>query len=386
MFGLKRAGQLLIFFIMSKMKRTNINILRRSISVLAVSFIFFTGFSAYSEIDKELSGVIIGDRVNVRRTPQIQNDNILALYFRGNVVKILIKVEGEEFQKSKIWYQISDNLTPAGGFIHSSQIATGKKAETYLKNFSPEFHRGRFRKHLPELSFHSIMKHYRNFKSIKRENDFISNYETLNSLLPEIKNGVKEIFYKNNTGEYTDYYLEDMNWIIASIPGIMFAFVAEGTDVEVRIDLEAFMEKARRTSGKTDDVFINILLEAYGPHNDIHFSNWFVRTWDYGGYSTLGSGFHQSLLQKTDLYIEKNQFGNSEIKKIKLRIFHDIMRSQNFEGTKKQVVNELISILKFVKLDEKDSKSLNQRLLEIKNNRNLEYEFNCGDFSCDTGG
>ena len=94
------------------------------------------------------------------------------------------------------------------------------------------------------------------------------------------------------------------------------------------------------------------------------FAAWQIQTWDYGGSSLLGRGFHYSLLQEADRLIQQQHPLRGEILEVKQSIVEDILQPSNtFWESKDKVLIEMDNILQadFAILDKNDRIALQAR-------------------------
>ncbi|MES0489274.1 MAG: hypothetical protein ABUK01_04730 [Leptospirales bacterium] len=312
---------------------------------------------------------------------------IYNILFKGNEVVILEQVKGELKNRSKIWFYVE--LVPERGirgYIHSSYVISGSRAAKYMLEFSPEIHKRKFEKLFPNISFNKAKELYNVFKKDHTIDGFRSVYTALTHMLSVIEKRIVKHFHKDTEKGEQDYF-HDLHWVGIVLPGILVITVAEGTEIEPRIDLLLFAQKAALSKDTTDNEFTALMLEAYGPWFNQYFPEWFAQTWDYGGYSRLGTGVHYTLMKKCDAYLNKNNFLNSEIEMIKYEMVHDILNAYDYGGAKPDVFKEIDMILKDIKLTEETTQKLKERRSVLKkNDGKFKYEFNCEKGRCNTGG
>ena len=121
-------------------------------------------------------------------------------------------------------------------------------------------------------------------------------------------------------------------------------------------------------------------------------SNWFERTWDYGGGSLLGTGIHLDFLNKYGLLVQKTDIITSLLDLYKSSLLGDISHGIYMQAIE-DVVKELSEILQLEFLTEKEKEPL-QKLLsdwensveECENCVDNKYQFGCRSIDCNWGG
>ncbi|MBO6573854.1 MAG: hypothetical protein JJ896_00435 [Rhodothermales bacterium] len=84
------------------------------------------------------------------------------------------------------------------------------------------------------------------------------------------------------------------------LPGLSPSCVAECTEATLSMERDDWDRIAQATPDSLDDAFVALLFDHWG-HPQVYqgqITGWpafFTRTWDYGGYSMLGSGAHEAL-------------------------------------------------------------------------------------------
>lgn len=139
----------------------------------------------------------------------------------------------------------------------------------------------------------------------------------------------------------------DLFWLEEALPGFVPQLVAEGTVYYLFEDYRQWVEKAKATKELVDDQFVEFKIQAF-PMDSIEyfFSAWQIQTWDYGGSSLLGRGFHFALLKEANQLIQDNHPLQAEITEVKKNIVEDILQPSNtFWESKDKVLIEMDNIL-----------------------------------------
>jgi len=157
----------------------------------------------------------------------------------------------------------------------------------------------------------------------------------------------------------------DLFWLEEAIPGFIPQLVAEGTIYYLFEDYRQWIKKAKATKELVDDQFVEFKIQAF-PADSIEYfySAWQIQTWDYGGSSLLGRGFHYSLLQAADALLQANHPLTGEIKQVKSEIIEDILQpSTTFWESKEKILIEMDNILQadLAVLDKNDKIALSAR-------------------------
>lgn len=157
----------------------------------------------------------------------------------------------------------------------------------------------------------------------------------------------------------------DLFWLEEALPGFVPQLVAEGTVYYLFEDYRQWVEKAKATKELVDDQFVEFKIQAF-PMDSIEyfFSAWQIQTWDYGGSSLLGRGFHFALLQEADRLVKASHPLEAEIIEVKRNIVEDILQPSNtFWESKDKVLIETDNILQadLAILDKNDRIALKAR-------------------------
>lgn len=157
----------------------------------------------------------------------------------------------------------------------------------------------------------------------------------------------------------------DLFWLEEALPGFVPQLVAEGTVYYLFEDYRQWIEKAKATKELVDDQFVEFKIQAF-PMDSIEyfFSAWQIQTWDYGGSSLLGRGFHFALLQEADRLVQAAHPLQAEIVEVKKNIVEDILQPANtFWESKDKVLIEMDNIIQanLAILDKNDRIALKAR-------------------------
>jgi hypothetical protein len=225
----------------------------------------------------------------------------------------------------------------------------------------------------------NIKKYQREFLNIKSSNDLVNIYrksKDLTQMLNDTLNKSKDI-------ESGNFDITKVKKIGDSTPGLIVGYGAEGIGINVTTDHKTFLKRANLTPEKSDNNYFNLMIEIFGDSGDIY-PNWFIRTWDYGGYTLLGKGTHIKMLEKINNVLKTSPEFNNEIKEIKTKLVNDILQSINFGVTKKDVVNEINKFISNNTINEQERIELHKKIRDIEINPK-KYQFNCEKQNCTYG-
>lgn len=172
----------------------------------------------------------------------------------------------------------------------------------------------------------------------------------------------------------------DLFWLEEALPGFVPQLVAEGTVYYLFEDYRQWIKKAKATKELVDDQFVEFKIQAF-PMDSIEyfFSAWQIQTWDYGGSSLLGRGFHFALLKEADRLVQGQHPLSSEVLEVKKSIIEDILQPSNtFWESKDKVLIEMDNILQadFSILDKNDRIALQARREQFNEPEANEIEMN----------
>ena len=169
------------------------------------------------------------------------------------------------------------------------------------------------------------------------------------------------------TTEVVDpYEPADFSWLEYALPGFKIQLAAEATAYYPYINYAAFLEKAKTTSEKEDDLFLLLNIAMYKDSMEQTFPSWVQQTWDYGGHSLLGSNKHIELLQSMDTIYQHTSLFNSHLITYKDALLSDILAEWvTYWDTQSNIQKELKQIIssKFSCLTEEEQLQLQQRLV-----------------------
>lgn len=230
----------------------------------------------------------------------------------------------------------------------------------------------------------------------KTDTSFLNAYENLLSIRRVL---LEQIWEKNLPGErgddyYPDYIIKDLKEVDDASLGLISTCVAECSEFDFIFFLSDFVNHAKKTRGELDDELFALLLiadEDYGGTGE-GWMSWFMRTWDYGGESLMGSGIHLKFLQKAALFQEKTNQFDFLISQYKMGLLQDIKHGI-YTHSRENIISELQEILNLSSLTSTEKEPLSKFLTVLESGEvNCEncvdgiFQFNCATEDCNWGG
>ena len=190
-----------------------------------------------------------------------------------------------------------------------------------------------------------VEAYQRQYKDTKTDEAFADLYRSNKNLEAEMNEKLANLYQFDRLSEADLYNQPDLFWIDDPIPAMSLSLVAEGTMYQIYTNIKDLSKKAKQTQGVLDDEFIAILKQMYDDVVAQGYPSWFLQTWDYGGYSLLGQGKHNNMLNRLDSLAAKTTLFNSEIEFIKNSIVSDITDGQHYGEKSETILQEIDSIL-----------------------------------------
>jgi hypothetical protein len=212
--------------------------------------------------------------------------------------------------------------------------------------------------------------------------------EFFNKVMAERAKGEKEEDeYFDEYRVALDYILDHLKPINKYLHGLQLACQAECTEPCFDLMLNGLLKKVKATEGEDDDLFFDLIVKTYGGDFEpgTMSANWFEPTWDLGGMSLLGAGKHQEFFMATDKLLEAKNIFTEGILYFRQIAMDDASNWNSFAYSKEKVLSELKSILKKVKLTEKESDGIRSQIKDIENGTEEDYQFDCKTNDCAFG-
>ncbi len=282
------------------------------------------------------------------------------LYDEGEVSDFTtrIKLRGITFDEPWLKVSTAENTV---GWIYAGAIHLGTTPDSEVAKILRE-------KRLINLFGQAGAEEMRRYRR-----DF-HNTQTAQEVLTVYRKGrrIREDFVDKLEEKIDAYSAEiqpDLFWLEEALPGFVPQLVAEGTIYYLFEDYRQWIEKAKATKELVDDQFVEFKIRAF-PMDSIEyfFSAWQIQTWDYGGSSLLGRGFHFALLTEADRLVQEGHPLEAEILEVKKNIVEDILQPSNtFWESKDKVLIEMDKILEaeLAILDKNDKIALKARRMQF---------------------
>lgn len=313
--------------------------------------------------DAEATTFVVNiDRLRMRSTAGEDGEVIkelekgTVLYDQGEVSDFTtrIKLRGITFDEPWLKVATEDNVV---GWIYAGAIHLGTTPDSKLAK------RLRAKRLLTLFGTDGAarMATYRSrFHSAQTAEEVLAAYQEGRLIREQFVDVLEE---KINTAE--TQIQPDLFWLEEAIPGFIPQLVAEGTIYYLFEDYRQWIKKAKATKELVDDQFVEFKIQAF-PTDSIEYfyPAWQIQTWDYGGSSLLGRGFHFSLLQTAEELLRTSHPLEGEIKQVKSEIIEDILQpSTTFWESKEKILIEMDNILQadLAILDKNDKIALSAR-------------------------
>jgi len=238
-----------------------------------------------------------------------------------------------------------------------------------------------------------------NISNAKTDKELLAAYKIALTIKDKLVNRMFSLnlpYEIDGGGWYPDYVIQKLQPIDKASIGLQTSCVAECTEFSFTFYLTELEKKAIETSGKLDDEFFNLLMDADVEMggDGIGYHTWFARTWDYGGGTLLGDSLHYNFLVKMNEFQQKYSALDELLKRYKDDILRDINHGI-YMNTKEEVMAEMKMILglNFITAQEKEPIQLLYNKFEkdeiiCDNCPGGSYQFGCEDFekNCNWGG
>lgn len=326
---------------------------------------------------EQVTFVVNIDRLRMRETAgekgkvvkELEKGTIL--YDEGEVSDFTtrIKLRGITFDEPWLKVSTADNTL---GWIYAGAIHLGTTPDSELGKILRE-------KRLINLFGQEgadRMRAYRaDFHSMTTAKEVLETYQTGRKIREEFVDQLEEKIDAYNTSVQPDLF-----WLEEALPGFVPQLVAEGTVYYLFEDYRQWIEKAKATQELVDDQFVEFKIQAF-PMDSVEyfFSAWQIQTWDYGGSSLLGRGFHFALLQAANQLVEQKHPLQGEILEVKRSIVEDILQPANtFWESQEKVLIEVDNILQadLSILDKNDRIALQARREQFTDPKANEIKMN----------
>ena len=112
------------------------------------------------------------------------------------------------------------------------------------------------------------------------------------------------------------------------LPGLGWTCVAECSRVVFTANVNAWLPQAAATPSRHDDYFLQYVALSYSDFNVRAWPHWNENTWDYGGYSTFGTGEHHRIMRLAQFLLLSDSPFQREIIVIRHEVLEDIFEEK----------------------------------------------------------
>lgn len=179
------------------------------------------------------------------------------------------------------------------------------------------------------------------------------------------------------SNDYVYQGMSELEKINKYFHGLKAGCVAECTMLHFDQVSDDLYMKAKETEGKADDEFFAFFIDYHTGEYDPDLMNakYFNATWDLGGESLLGKGFHLEYLKSIDKIIGESKMFEKHMQNYREWCITNITHWDIFSLGIKEIVPEVEKILKEVKLTPEEKKEIEKRKKEFQNHKgNVENE------------
>lgn len=213
------------------------------------------------------------------------------------------------------------------------------------------------------------------FQQIRSQADFVQVYRQGMELRDRIVR-----LLEDKTALLQIEALPDLFWLGAAMPGFVPQLVAEGTAYYLFADYRQWLPRARQTAERADDSFVDLCIYFF-PQDSVEyfFPVWKIQTWDYGGHSLLGRGYHLGALQKMDQLLRTAKVFEPSVQAWRKNLLDDIIHPEaTYWEEQTAALAELDQILAagFACLTKEDEIALEVRRRQMENAKKYGIEFN----------
>lgn len=152
----------------------------------------------------------------------------------------------------------------------------------------------------------------------------------------------------DQVGNFDHEQPPELSWLEDAMPGYTLQMVAEATSYYLFQDYGKLINRAKKTTGEEDETFFTFMTLVH-PFDSVEhfFPVWYTQSWDYGGFSRLGTGIHLEMLNTMNTLIASQQLFRNPVLKGKMRLLDDILNNpeKTYGETADAIQNEIDEIL-----------------------------------------
>jgi len=232
------------------------------------------------------------------------------------------------------------------------------------------------------------------FNDISTDTDFENYYNDAKKLFSDLydalsKPATKFLIDLASKNEYWDpvdiiYDLQEFN---GKIGPIQISCAAECSDIDFYFDLQILRKKAKESSGKADDDFMDLLISIEGDFGYAGYPGlkmWDFQTWDYGGASLIGNQLLFQTIEKKQKFEKKHKLFKAQMALFHADFLHSLSYSYIYQFNKEKVLKEFDQIinLNYFKGGELEDVI---KLREMIENEEEGIQLGCENGNCEFG-
>jgi len=232
-----------------------------------------------------------------------------------------------------------------------------------------------------------------NFNQMTTDADFEKNYADGEKLLLDLFNELEapKTEYLLGLMAENEYWsamevLDELREFNGQFGPIEISCVAECTQLDFLFDLKVMSEKAKTTTGKADDDFMDLVVFIEGDYGTATyvggFKSWEIQMNDYNGHSLIGGGILPEAINKWIQFDKTYKSFPVYMTSIRKDFVAGLSWGFIYGYSKEKVVEEYDQILALNYFTEEELKGIKIQYNEIKKG-SKELQFNCETEDCD---
>lgn len=188
-----------------------------------------------------------------------------------------------------------------------------------------------------------VMTYHREMQDVQTVPAFKKLYTQGNDLRKDLEVYINEHVAKSNSELLPDFF-----WLDATFAGFLVSYPPQTNEYRIFRDFKHWQKLAQQTPNNGDDLFIEVMLQAYSSDStEFIFQDWRYELPTGEAYSLLGQGVHTKVLDKIQIALAKDSLNyfQKDLLAIKDLLIDDISLSTHYWSPKESIVEELQEIL-----------------------------------------
>lgn len=239
-------------------------------------------------------------------------------------------------------------------------------------------------KYLEKSSVEGLIQLNRLGNAINEDGGFFEMHNTYVSEIDPLK--LKSPYNSSPDYELIDQARKDFQKLGRKLHGVEITCVAECTELAFIIKFSVWDSLAKITNDPMDNEYVKLNVMAdgeYGHGEDYGFKTWFMAMCDYGGSTIIGDGIALNFLKAYDAFKAKNSSVNFKwLDNLRSVALHNAHTHRSHMRTAEKITEELVKILKEVKLSEEEKAAITARIELLKNPDASELDLDCENQNC----